>query len=72
MSHGPDRFDAPHNPQARAERPRLRIGDWMVDPNLDEISKNGEVVKLEPRTMRLLLYLAANHNRVVGLEELFD
>jgi TolB-like protein/DNA-binding winged helix-turn-helix (wHTH) protein/Tfp pilus assembly protein PilF len=72
MSHGPDRFDAPHNPRARAPRPGLRIGDWMVDPNLDEISKNGQVVKLEPRTMRLLLYLAANHDRVVGLQELLD
>jgi TolB-like protein/DNA-binding winged helix-turn-helix (wHTH) protein/Tfp pilus assembly protein PilF len=72
MSHGSDRFNAPHNPEPRAPLPGLRIGDWMVDPNLDEISKNGQLIKLEPRTMRLLLYLAANRNRVVGLQELLD
>jgi TolB-like protein/DNA-binding winged helix-turn-helix (wHTH) protein/lipoprotein NlpI len=48
----------------------VRIGDWRVDPALDEISSGDKVIKLEPRNMRLLLYLAARAGRVVGLDEL--
>ena len=36
----------------------LQIGAWRVDPALDEISKDGTAVKLEPRTMGLLACLA--------------
>jgi transcriptional activator of cad operon len=36
----------------------LQIGDWIVNPSLDSISKGTETQKLEPRTMRLLLCLA--------------
>jgi len=32
----------------------LRIGAWCVDPALDEISRDGMIVKLEPRAMRAL------------------
>jgi len=48
----------------------VRIGDWRVDPMLGEICCGEKVVKLEPRNMRLLLYLASHPGRVVGLEEL--
>jgi TolB-like protein/DNA-binding winged helix-turn-helix (wHTH) protein/Tfp pilus assembly protein PilF len=48
----------------------LRIGNWRVDPTLNEISSGDKVVKLEPRNMRLLLYLASHAGRVVGLDEL--
>ena len=36
----------------------FHIGRWRVDPALDEISRNGKAVKLEPRTMRVLVSLA--------------
>jgi len=36
----------------------FRIGEWRVDPTLDEISRDGSTVKPEPRTMRLLVSLA--------------
>jgi TolB-like protein/DNA-binding winged helix-turn-helix (wHTH) protein/Tfp pilus assembly protein PilF len=48
----------------------MRIGDWRVDPALDQLSCADQVVKLEPRNMRLLLYLASHAGRVVALEEL--
>jgi TolB-like protein/DNA-binding winged helix-turn-helix (wHTH) protein len=50
----------------------LRIGAWRVDPALDEISKGGNAVKLEPRTMRLLVCLAEHAGRVVSVDELLD
>jgi TolB-like protein/DNA-binding winged helix-turn-helix (wHTH) protein len=50
----------------------LKIGDWRVDPSIDEISRDGIVVKLEPRAMRLLLSLADRGGRVVSVQELLD
>ena len=50
----------------------LRIGEWRVDPNLDELAREGQTIRLEPRPMRLLLYLAAHAGRVVDVPELLD
>jgi TolB-like protein/Flp pilus assembly protein TadD len=50
----------------------LRIGDWRVDPAIDEISRDGTVVKLEPLSMRLLLYLAQRAGQVVPVEDLLN
>jgi TolB-like protein/DNA-binding winged helix-turn-helix (wHTH) protein/Tfp pilus assembly protein PilF len=50
----------------------LKIGEWSVDPALCEISSGGRVAKLDPLTMRLLLFFAANSGRVVALQELLD
>jgi TolB-like protein/DNA-binding winged helix-turn-helix (wHTH) protein/tetratricopeptide (TPR) repeat protein len=50
----------------------LRIGEWRVDPHLDEVSRGGQTIRLEPRTMRLLLYLAARAGRVIDVEHLLN
>jgi TolB-like protein/DNA-binding winged helix-turn-helix (wHTH) protein/Tfp pilus assembly protein PilF len=50
----------------------LRIGAWRVDPALCEISKDGNTLKLEPREMQLLVYLAARPGRVVSVEQLLE
>ena len=50
----------------------LRIGEWRVDPALDEISKDGATVKLEPRAMALLLCLAEHAGQVVSVDQLLD
>jgi TolB-like protein/DNA-binding winged helix-turn-helix (wHTH) protein len=50
----------------------LRVGAWQVDPALDEISKDGIFVKLEPRTMRLLVCLAQHAGQVVSVEQVLD
>ena len=51
---------------------RFRVGEWWVDPALDEISRAGPTTKLEPRMMRLLLRLAENPGQVVSTQELLD
>ena len=51
---------------------RLRVGDWRVDPNSDQISRDGTAVRVEAQTLRLLLYLAARPGEVVSIEELLD
>ena len=50
----------------------IQVGEWLVDAAVDTISRNGETQKLEPRTMRLLLYLAGHAGRVVDMQELLD
>ena len=50
----------------------LRIGDWCVNPTYGQISRGGEVVRLEARTMRLLLCLAQRAGDVVSIDDLLE
>src|SRR5215469_6818690 len=50
----------------------FRIGDWRIEPALDEISKDGKTTKLEPRAMQVLLCLAQRANEVVGVDDLLN
>jgi DNA-binding winged helix-turn-helix (wHTH) protein/TolB-like protein/Tfp pilus assembly protein PilF len=50
----------------------FRVGEWQVDPALDQISRGQETVRLEPRTMRLLVRLAEAPGQVVSSRELLD
>ena len=52
------------------ESTRIRIGDWTVVPALNLVERNGESIKLEPRAMDLLVYLATARERVVSADEL--
>jgi TolB-like protein/DNA-binding winged helix-turn-helix (wHTH) protein/Tfp pilus assembly protein PilF len=50
----------------------MRIGDWLVDPRDDSLTRAGERVKVEPRTMRLLMRLAQAPGTVVSQDELLE
>jgi DNA-binding winged helix-turn-helix (wHTH) protein/TolB-like protein len=50
----------------------FRVGDWLVNPQLDEIARGGEVIKLEPRMVRLLCRLAELPGQVVSTQQLLD
>ena len=57
------------------ERPAstlFMIGDWRVDPSSGRLERDGIVVALEPRTMRLLLSLATRPGQVVSVQTLLD
>jgi transcriptional activator of cad operon len=56
----------------RATATTLRIGDWCVDPISGQISRNGTAARLEARTMRLLLCLAARAGEVVSIDDLLN
>src|SRR3984957_7413570 len=49
-----------------------RIGNWQVEPDLGEISRDGFRKKLDPRAMRLLMFLAERPGQVVALGDLLD
>ncbi|MEA3176609.1 MAG: hypothetical protein QOI59_132 [Gammaproteobacteria bacterium] len=49
-----------------------RIGDWQVSPDVGEINRDGRSLKLDPREMRLLIFLAERPGQVVGIPELLE
>jgi TolB-like protein/DNA-binding winged helix-turn-helix (wHTH) protein len=50
----------------------LRVGDWFVNPLSGEIARGEERVRLEARTMRLLLCLAQTPGEVVSIDSLLN
>lgn len=50
----------------------LYVAGWQVNPGSGEISRHGEIVKLEPRVMDLLLLLASKPEQVFTRNELED
>lgn len=56
-------------PTARGESP-LRVGDWQVDGRANEIWRGADKVRLEPKAMQVLCFLAGRPGTVVSREEL--
>jgi DNA-binding winged helix-turn-helix (wHTH) protein/TolB-like protein len=50
----------------------VHIGDWHIDSVAGRISRNGETVRLEARTLKLLLVLARRPGETVSVDELLD
>lgn len=48
------------------------VGEWIVRPQQNVISRNGTSVRLEPKIMSLLLFLAENSSEVVSKERLLE
>jgi adenylate cyclase len=49
---------------------RLKVGDWTLEPDLNQLSAAGQTVKVEPKTMAVLLCLASRAGQVVSRETL--
>lgn len=62
------RSTEPDASQAPAEQ--WLIGDWLADSRLDELRRGDEIVKIEPRNMRLLAALAQRPGEVLTVDEL--
>ncbi|WP_371372345.1 transcriptional regulator [Thalassotalea aquiviva] len=45
---------------------------WQIDPQLSEITKQGVHSQLEPKIMKVLVYLIHHANQVVSREELIE
>ncbi|GGA02075.1 winged helix-turn-helix domain-containing protein [Dyella caseinilytica] len=56
----------------QSSKATLRIGDWVVSPLSGQMTRDGETVRLEARTMRLLLCLAENADHVVSIDDLLE
>ncbi|MGA2219143.1 MAG: winged helix-turn-helix domain-containing protein [Terracidiphilus sp.] len=56
----------------RSASAALRIGAWRFNPASGEISREGEHLRLEARTLRLLLCLAEHPGDIVSVDALLD
>lgn len=50
----------------------LELGDWLVQPDQNRISRRGRSVQLEPRLMDVLVFLAERAGQVVSRDQLVD
>jgi DNA-binding winged helix-turn-helix (wHTH) protein len=46
------------------------VGEWLVEPDLCRLSRDGTCAHLRPQLMDLLVYLARNAGRTVPQDEL--
>jgi TolB-like protein/DNA-binding winged helix-turn-helix (wHTH) protein/cytochrome c-type biogenesis protein CcmH/NrfG len=50
----------------------LQVGDWTVEPALNQLSATGKTVKLEPKAMAVLVHLADRPGQVVSRDALLS
>lgn len=50
----------------------LKVGAWTVEPNLNQLSRSGQTVRVEPKVMSLLAHLANRPGEVVTREALLS
>jgi TolB-like protein/DNA-binding winged helix-turn-helix (wHTH) protein len=48
----------------------FQVGDWYVDPETDRILRGNQVIRLEPKVMEVLVFLASYPGQVITREEL--
>jgi len=51
---------------------KLQVGDWTVEPALNQLLAAGKTAKLEPKAMSVLVYLADRPGQVVSREALLS
>jgi len=57
---------------AVAARQAFRLGAWLVEPTLDRISLDGQIVRLRPRAMDVLACLALEAGKLASKQDLID
>ena len=57
---------------AGARRRPFRLGDWLVEPTLDRISRDGRYIRLRPRAMDVLLCLALESGKLASKQQIID
>jgi DNA-binding winged helix-turn-helix (wHTH) protein/TolB-like protein len=50
----------------------FRLGEWLVRPSLNQLSRGGTVAHLRPKAMDVLVYLAARGGTVVSKDEVIE
>jgi TolB-like protein/Tfp pilus assembly protein PilF len=50
----------------------LRVGEWLVEPDLNRISSRGMVVSIEPKVIDVLLFLAEHPAEVLSRERIIQ
>jgi DNA-binding winged helix-turn-helix (wHTH) protein len=48
----------------------FRVAEWAVEPQLNNLERNGQAVRLEPKVMQVLVCLAEHQGELVTKEQL--
>ncbi len=54
------------------QQPVVLVGEWLVSPDVNQISRNGRRITLEPRLIDLLVFFAHHPGEVLTRDELID
>jgi DNA-binding winged helix-turn-helix (wHTH) protein len=46
------------------------MGDWLVEPELDRVTRDGEKTSLRPQVMNMLVYLCSRPRETVSVDEI--
>ena len=49
------------------QQPVVRVGEWLVTPSINQISRNGRQLTLEPRLIDLLVLLNTVAKYLAGM-----
>lgn len=71
MTHRADRYGIESEAPAAGDRP-FHVGACLVEPDLNQITGPTGAVRVEPKSMQVLLALVAQANRVVTRQALLD
>jgi DNA-binding winged helix-turn-helix (wHTH) protein len=55
-----------------ARRRPFHLGEWLVEPTLDRISRDGHHVRLRPRAMEVLICLAQESGKLASKQNIID
>lgn len=50
----------------------VRVGEWLVTPSVNQISRQGRQITLEPRLIDLLMYFAHHPDEVLSRDNIID
>ncbi|HBU5086933.1 transcriptional regulator, partial [Klebsiella pneumoniae] len=50
-------------------QPVVRVGEWLVTPSVNQISRKGRQLTLEPRLIDLLVFFARHPGEVLSRDE---
>ena len=50
----------------------FRIGDWLVQPQINSVERDGKTWHLEPKVMQVLVHLAMHPNEVLSKDRLLE
>ena len=64
----PKRTVVPEDPAGGS----FKVGEWLVEPALDQLQRDDEKKTVEPRVMAVLTHLAGRAGEVVSADELVD
>ncbi len=50
----------------------FKIGEWIIEPELDRVKNGSDQISLQPQVMQLLVFLAQHQGEVISIDEMIE